>query len=72
VREKVSVRRQEREEKGVQCFRCWGMEYYKWECPNIKVEKERRMSEEVVYVVSSQKIQQGEISIFLMKEGTGI
>jgi len=29
--------------------------YYKWKCPNIKVEKERRKSKEVAYVVSPQK-----------------
>ena len=29
VREAVSVRRQEMEEKGIQCFRYWGIGYYK-------------------------------------------
>jgi len=57
VRGKVKVRKQETVEKRVQCFRCWGMGHYKWECPNIKEEKERR-SEEAVHVVSLQKAQQ--------------
>jgi len=34
--------------------------HYKWECPNIKVEKERRRSEEAAYAVSLQKAQQEE------------
>jgi len=58
VREEVKVRKQETVEEGVQCFRCWRMGYYKWECPNIKEEKERR-SKEVVHAVSLQKAQQG-------------
>ena len=29
VREKAKVRRQETVEEGVQCFRCWGIGYYK-------------------------------------------
>ena len=49
VREEAKVRRQETVKEGVQCFRCWEIEHYKWECPNIKVEKERR-SEEVAHV----------------------
>jgi len=57
VREEAKVSRQETGEKGVQCFRCWGTEYYKWECPNIKVEKERR-SKRVVCVARPQKVQQ--------------
>jgi len=36
VREEVKVRRQETMEE-VRCFRCWGVGYLKWECPNIKV-----------------------------------
>jgi len=56
VRGKVKVRKQETVEERVQCFRCWGMGHYKWECPNIKEEKERR-SEEAVHVVSLQKAQ---------------
>jgi len=36
------------------------MGHYKWECPNIKVEKERRRSEEVAHAVSLQKAQQEE------------
>jgi len=41
VREEVKMRRQEVVEE-VQCFRCRGIGHYKWECPNIEVEKERR------------------------------
>ena len=40
VREEVKVRRQEIvEEEKVGCFRCWGVGHYKWECPNIEVER---------------------------------
>ena len=42
----------------VKCFRCWGVGYFKWECPNIKVEKKREGDEEVVWVASLQKAQQ--------------
>ena len=49
VRGEVKVRKQETVEEGVQCFRCQRIGHYKWECPNIKVEKERR-SEEVAHV----------------------
>ena len=62
VREEAKVSRQETVEEGVQCFRCQGIEHYKWECPNIKVEKERR-SEEAVHVARPQKAQQGERSV---------
>ena len=58
VREEVKVRKQETVDEGVQCFRCWRMGHYKWECPNIKEEKERK-SEKVVHAVSLQKAQQG-------------
>ena len=69
VREGISMRKQEIEEKGVQYFRYWGMGYYKWKCPNRKVKKEKRRSEEVVYVVNSQKVQQGKILVhFLQKK----
>ena len=40
VKKKVKVRRQEIVEK-VKCFRCWGIEHYKWEYPNIEVERRR-------------------------------
>ena len=60
MKEKVKVRKQKTVEKRVQYFRCWGVGHYKWEYPNIKVEKKRRKSREVVYVVSSQKVQQEE------------
>ena len=52
VKEKVKVRKQNTVEEGIQCFRYWGVEYYKWECPNIKVEEERRRSREVMHVIS--------------------
>ena len=41
VREEVKVRRQETVEE-VRCFRCWGVGHYKWECPNIEVERKKR------------------------------
>ena len=47
VEGEVKVRRQE-VVKEVQCFRCREIRYYKWECPNIEVEKERRRQEEAV------------------------
>ena len=56
-RVKEEVRRQETEEKKVQCFRYWRIEYYKWKCPNFKVEKERRRSKKVACVISLQKVQ---------------
>jgi len=62
VKEKVEIRKQETVEEGVQCFRCWRIEYYKWECPVTKEEKERR-SKEAAYVVSLQKVQQRERSV---------
>jgi len=58
VRKEVKVQRQEREEKEVKCFRCWGVGHYKWKCPNIVVEKERRKKEEVIYMARPQKVQQ--------------
>jgi len=57
VREEAKVRRQETVEEGVQCFRCQGIGHYKWECPNIKVEKERK-SKEAMHVARPQKAQQ--------------
>ena len=40
------------------------MGHYKWECPNIEVEKEKKRSEEVVYTVSLQKAQQEERLVY--------
>jgi len=40
VKEEIKVRKQEIVEE-IKCFRCWGIEHYKWECPNIEVEKRR-------------------------------
>ena len=57
VRKEAKVRRQETVEKGVRCFRCQRIGHYKWECPNIKVEKERR-SEEAVCIARPQNAQQ--------------
>ena len=58
VKEEVQVRRQEMAEVEVQCFRCWKIGYYKWECPNINIKKkkERRRSKEAMCIVSPQKI----------------
>jgi len=41
----------------VKCFRCWGIGHYKWECPNIEVER-RRQEKIAVYVAMPQKVQQ--------------
>jgi len=57
MREEVKVRKQKTVEEEVQCFRCWRIGHYKWECPNIKMEKERR-SKEAAYAISLQKMQQ--------------
>jgi len=57
MREEVKVRKQKTVEEEVQCFRCWRIGHYKWECPNIKMEKERR-SKKVAYAISLQKMQQ--------------
>ena len=56
VKEKVEIRKQETVKEGVQCFRCWRIEHYKWEYSNIKVEKERR-SEEAAHMARPQKAQ---------------
>jgi len=56
VREEVKVQRQEREEKEMKCFRCWGIGYYIWKCPNIVAEKERRRREKVMHVARPQKV----------------
>ena len=68
VREEV--RRQEIEKKKVQYFRCWGMGHYKWEYPNIEIEKEKKRSEEVVYTVSLQKVQQEEKLAYSLQRKT--
>ena len=57
VREKVRIRRNKMVEE-VKCFRCWGVGYFKWECPNIEVEKKRKRDEKVAYAASLQKTQQ--------------
>jgi len=41
IREEVKVRRQDVVEE-VQCFRCKRIGYYKWEYPNIEIEKKKR------------------------------
>ena len=41
VKEEVKMRKQKTVKEGAQCFRCWGVGHYKWECPNIKVEKKK-------------------------------
>ena len=56
LREEVKVRRQEVVEE-VQCFRCRGTGYYKWEYPNIAVEKEQRRQEGAVRS-TEEKVQQ--------------
>jgi len=58
VRKEVKVRRQEMMEEKVQYFRCWEVKHYKWECPMVKAEKEKRRKEEVVHMAQPQKAQQ--------------
>ena len=41
VREEVRIKRNEMVEE-VKCSRCWGIGYFKWECPNIEVKKKRK------------------------------
>jgi len=48
----VKVKKQKIVKKEIQCFRCWGVGYYKWKCPNIKVEKKRRKNKKVAHIVS--------------------
>ena len=62
----MKVRKQETVKKGVQCFRYWRVGHYKWECPNIKVEKERRRSEKVVCAV------RGKAGMLFIEKGTGV
>ena len=62
------MRNQKTVEKGVQYFRYWGVGHYKWECPNIKVEKERR-SRKVVYVVSAKNAAKGKAGMLLIEKG---
>ena len=50
VRNEVEMRHQERK-KEVKYFRYWGIEHHKWECPNIKVERQRRKSKQMPHVV---------------------
>ena len=59
MREKVKIKRNEIVEK-VKCFRCWSVRHFKWECPNIEVEKKRKRDEEAAHMASLQKAQQGE------------
>jgi len=58
VKGEVEIKRQEMVE-GVKCFRYWEGEHYKWECPNIEVERKRRREEKAAHVVRPQKAQQG-------------
>jgi len=57
VKKEVGIKQQEMIEE-VKHFRCWGVGYYKWKCPNIKVERKRRREEEVAHVARPQKAQQ--------------
>ena len=54
VREEAEARKQETVEK-VRYFRYWRTGHYKWECPNIEVEKKRRREKEAAYVTRPQK-----------------
>ena len=50
----------------VKCFRCWGIEHFKWKYLNIEVKKKRKWNEEVVWAASLQKIQQEERLVHLL------
>ena len=65
VKEEVRIRRNETVEE-VKCFRCWGIEYFKWECSDIKVEKKKKRDKEVIYVASLQKAQQEERPVYFL------
>ena len=56
IREKVKVRRQEKEK--LQYFRCWEVGHFKWECSMTVAEKERQREEEAVHMARPQKAQQ--------------
>jgi len=43
--------------KKVRCFRCWGVGHFKWECPNIEVERQRKREEVVAHMTRPQKVQ---------------
>jgi len=58
VREEVRIRRNKMV-KEVKCFRYWRVGHFKWEYPNIEVEKRKR-DEKTVHIASLQKAQQGE------------
>jgi len=60
VREKVKVRKQEMAEE-VQCFRYREMGHYNWECPIIKVEKEKKRQEETVCPIRGKVQQQKKV-----------
>jgi len=53
VRDEIKVRWQKVEE--VKCFRCWRVGHFKWEYPNIEVERQRRRKKEAVHVARPQK-----------------
>jgi len=55
VRDEIKVRWQEMEEE-VRYFRCWGIGYFKWECPNIEVEKQRKRKKKAAHAARPQKI----------------
>jgi len=65
VREKVRIRRNEMVEE-IKCFRYWGVGHFKWEYPNIEVEKKRKRDEKVVYTASPQKVQQEKRLVYFL------
>ena len=56
VRGEVKVKQQKTEV--VRCFRCWEEGHFKWECPKLKEEKQKRREEEVAHVIRPQNVQQ--------------
>ena len=65
VKEEVRIRKN-KTVKEVKYFRCWGIKYFKWKCPNIEVEKKKKRDEKVMYVASLQKAQQEERLVYFL------
>jgi len=57
VKREVKVRQQEIEEE-VKYFRYWEVGHFKWECPSMEVERQRRRKEGVAHVARPQEAQQ--------------
>jgi len=53
----------------VKYFRCWGVGHYKWECPNIEVERKRRSS---MCGQATKGTAEGETGMSQLGKGAGI